>query len=198
MLKMIEGKRIFVPVTLILVGYTISQIMTAGSYVAALPYLMTPSVDFAFIFFFFAFTASSLARLAPGNGPRFLMRNRRYIGLCFALVHGAHGVFVLSNLALTDETRPPLVFAAGALAYALLIAMTLTSNNASVRRLGAKRWKLLHKVGSYFIWAIFASKAPEILKLSPVSWIPILCFVALGLRIAAYQKGRKKQKQMAA
>ncbi len=193
MMALFEGKKIFIPVTLILVAYTASQIAAAGSYVAALPYLMKPSVDFAFIFFFFAFTASSLARLAPGPGPRFLMRNRRYIGLSFALVHGVHGVLVLSNLALTDETRPPLIFAAGAIAYALLIAMTVTSNNASVRRLGAKRWKLLHKVGSYYIWTIFASKAPEILKLAPVSWIPILSFVALGLRIAAHRQSKRKR-----
>lgn len=194
MLQLIEGKRIFIPVSLVLIIYTAWSIMHSGSYVNALPYLMIPSVYAAFPFFFLAFTASSLAQLTSGPMPKFLMRNRRYIGLCFALIHGAHGAFVLSNLALTDASRPAPALAAGALAYAFLIAMTLTSNNASVRRLGAKRWKRLHKVGSYYIWAIFASNAPAIIKLEPVSWIPALCLVALGLRIAAYQKRRARKK----
>lgn len=194
MLQLVEGKRIFIPVSLMLILYTAGSIIHAGTYVNALPYLMIPSVYAAFPFFFLAFTASSLAQLTSGPVPKFLMRNRRYIGLCFALIHGAHGVFVLSNLALTDASRPAPALAAGALAYALLIAMTLTSNNASVRHLGAKRWKLLHKVGSYYIWAIFTSNAPAILTLEPVSWIPVLCLVALGLRIAAYRKRKARRR----
>ncbi|NVJ68765.1 MAG: ferric reductase-like transmembrane domain-containing protein [Alphaproteobacteria bacterium] len=193
MLKFIEGKKLFIPVTLLLFGYVYSQIGAAGSYVAALPALMVPTAHFAFVLFFFAFTASSLARLAPGNGPRFLMRNRRYIGLNFALVHFTHGALVLSNLMLTDATRTLPVLAVGGTAYVFLAAMTLTSSGAAVRRLGAKRWKMLHKVGSYYIWGIFiATSAEHIVDPGPGTWIPALCLVALGLRIAAAQQSRKR------
>ncbi|WP_417449315.1 ferric reductase-like transmembrane domain-containing protein [Kordiimonas sp.] len=197
MAKWIEGKRLFIPVALILFGYIYSQVNAAGGYVAALPYIMRPTAQMGFVLFFFAFTASSLARLAPGPGPKFLMRNRRYIGLSFALIHFAHGAIVLSNLALTDASRGILELMVGGFAYLLLGLMALTSNNAAVRKLGAKRWKLLHKVGSYYIWLIFmvtslgsvASVGPEPVHM----WIPVLGLVALGLRIAAYRQAAKKK-----
>ena len=192
MLHWIEGKKIFVPVTLLVFGFVFSQISAAGGYVAALPYVMAPTVDMAFILFFFAFTASSLARLAPGPGPKFLLRNRRYIGLSFAFTHGVHGVLVLSNLAFTDATRPIPVLLAGAIAYFFILLMALTSNNFSVRKLGAKKWKRLHKVGSYYVWAIFvATTAADLPHLGPRTWIAVLAFVALGLRLAAWRKGRR-------
>jgi len=194
MLALFEGKRIFVPVILLLAAFITSQISAAGGYVAALPGLMIPTAHMGFIFFFFAFTASSLARLAPGTGPRFLMRNRRYIGLSFALIHGTHGVLVLSNLALTDASRTLPVLAVGGTSYLFLIAMTLTSSGAAVRRLGAKRWKRLHKVGSYYIWAIFlVTSFEQLLEPGPRSWLPIMALVALGLRIAAHRQGKGKR-----
>ncbi|WP_417464458.1 ferric reductase-like transmembrane domain-containing protein [Kordiimonas sp.] len=197
MMKLLEGKRLFVPVALILFGFVHSQIVAAGTYVGALPFVMAPTADMAFVLFFFAFTASSLMRLAPGPGPKFLMRNRRYIGLSFALVHGVHGALVLSNLALTPETRSIPELMAGGLAYLFLGLMAITSNNAAVRQLGAKRWKLLHKVGSYYIWLIFlatslgrlAKDGPEFARL----WIPALCLLALGLRIAAHRRGKARK-----
>lgn len=195
MMKFIEGKKIFIPVILILFGYIASQISATGGYITALPYLMAPTAHFAFVFFFFAFTASSLARLAPGVWPRFLMRNRRYLGLSFALIHIVHGALVLSNLMLTEASREWAELAGGGLAYALLIAMAITSNNASVRTLGAKRWKLLHKIGSYYLWLIFTGRTTAYALSGQDDanyWIPVLGFVALGLRIAATIELRKQ------
>lgn len=197
MLTFIEGKRLFVPVTVILFGFIFSQIEAAGGYISALPRVMTPTAHMAFILFFFAFTASSLMRLAPGAGPKYLMRNRRYIGLSFALVHFVHAGLVLSNLTLTEESREWPALLVGGMAYGFLGLMAITSNNASVRALGARRWKWLHKVGSYYIWAIFvatslgrvAKNGPDVTNI----WIPALCLLALVLRIAAYQKGKRKK-----
>ena len=196
-MRFLEGKRLFIPVVLILFAFVSSQITAAGGYVSALPLVMSPTADMAFVLFFFAFTASSLMRLAPGPGPKFLMRNRRYIGLSFALVHGVHGALVLSNLALTPETRGVPELMVGGLAYLFLGLMALTSNNAAVRKLGAKRWKRLHKVGSYYIWLIFLATSlgrlvndgPEPARL----WIPVLCLLALSLRIAAHRRGKAKK-----
>ena len=197
MTKWLEGKRIFIPVCLILFGFIYSQITAAGGYIAALPRVMTPTAHMAFVLFFFAFTASSLMRLAPGPGPKFLMRNRRYIGLSFALVHFTHGALVLSNLALTEESRAWPALLVGGFAYLLLLLMTVTSNNTSVRKLGAKRWKLLHKVGSYYLWAIFVvTSLGRVATGGPTPehlWVPVLGLTALALRIAAYRKGKRKK-----
>jgi len=46
----------------------------------------------------------------------------------------------------------------GAVIYVFIFAMAATSNNASVKLLGAKNWKRLHKTGSYLIWiGLFSS-----------------------------------------
>ncbi|TNE60970.1 MAG: hypothetical protein EP335_18220 [Alphaproteobacteria bacterium] len=191
MLSMIEGKRIFVPVSLLLAAAVYSAIASAGGYVPALPALMVPTADIAFLFFWFAFIASATARLAPSPGTRFLIRNRRYIGLSFALIHFTHLVLVLSNLAFTGASRPLITLLGGALAYLFIGLMALTSNTASVRRLGAKRWKQLHKTGMYYVWFIFLFTSLK----DPLGrgWIIGLCLFGLSLRILAHRQGQRKK-----
>lgn len=172
--------------TLTLVGMAF---LSAGSYIAALPYVMVPTAHVAFAFFWMAFTASSVHRLHPGPYSRWAMKNRRYIGLSFAFIHIVHLMLVLSNITLTPDERPPLILAAGAVAYGFLFLMVLTSNNAAVKWLGTAKWRQLHLVGSWYIWVIFIAAIPEVLtgKYNRV-WIFILCFAALALRFAAYKK----------
>ncbi len=180
-------------VGVLLAVFLLGSMNVWGSYLGMLPGVMKPTAWLAFALFITAFTASSLQILYPGNYGRWAMKNRRYIGLSFALVHFVHAGLVLSNLLLTEATRTAPVLTGGGLAYVFLGLMAITSNNASVRKLGAKNWKRLHKIGSYYIWLIFmATTVPEI----PLSWpmgaiIPLIGFVALGLRIAAHRKLKK-------
>src|ERR1700761_6394416 len=75
------------------------------STVAALPFsdfdtidgldsLIRHSVRCALPFFWLAFTASSLATLWPNQGTRWLLSNRRYFGLTFAVGMGWQLVFI--------------------------------------------------------------------------------------------------------
>jgi len=189
MLMLFEGKRLMIPVALFLAAAVMSAVSSAGAYVLALDTLMAPTADAAFLLFFFTFTASSLARIAPTPTTRFLLRNRRYIGLSFALVMATHLVLVLSNLMMTNATKPLVFLVGGGVAYAFLGLMVLTSNNAAVRALGAKRWKRLHKTGSYILWATVVTGA----AFAPLdrAWILVLCAAALALRIMAYRAGRQ-------
>ncbi|MCJ9428528.1 hypothetical protein [Kordiimonas marina] len=189
MLMLFDGKRLMIPIALFLAAAVMSAISSAGAYVLALDTLMAPTAAAGFILFWFVFTASSLARVAPTPTTRFLVRNRRYIGLSFAMVMGAHLVFVLSNLMMTNDTKPLAFLIGGGVAYSFLGLMVLTSNNAAVRALGAKRWKRLHKTGSYVLWAVFLTVA----AFAPVdrAWMLLLCAAALALRISAYRMGRK-------
>lgn len=191
MFQGLEGQKIILVAGLLLAAALVSGYSSAGGYVAMLPMVMIPTAHAAFILFWMAFTASSIQRLRSGGYGRWAMRNRRHLGLSFALVHGVHGALVLSNLALTEASRPLPVLLVGGTAYGFLIAMTLTSSNAAVRRLGAKRWKRLHKVGSYYIWGIFmATTFPP----TPHNvWIVALGLVALGLRIASHRRLKAAQ-----
>lgn len=188
-----QGPAIIGSVGIMLAVFLAGSHSVWGSYLSMLPGVMKPTAWLAFALFIMAFTASSIQILRPGAYGRWAMKNRRYIGLSFALVHFVHAGLVLSNLIFTEASRTVPVLTGGGLAYVFLLLMTLTSNNASVRKLGAKNWKRLHKVGSYYIWLIFmATTVPEI----PLAWpmgaiIPLIGFTALGLRIAAYRKLRK-------
>jgi len=79
--------------------------------------------------------------------------------LSFAMSHTLHLILVAA-FARFDPQRfresvdtTTLIF--GGIAYAFIFAMAATSFDRSAARLGARRWKTLHTVGSYYIWLIF-------------------------------------------
>lgn len=188
--RMNEGSGIILSVAVILAAFLFAAYTMKLNYVETLPYVMRPTAWLAFALFTAAFTASSIRILFRNNYSKWAMRNRRHLGLSFALVHFVHLGLVLSNLAFTEATRTAGQLSGGGLAYAFLFLMTITSNNASVRKLGAKNWKRLHKVGSYYIWLIFIGRSlPHALEEGiTYAAIPAICFIALGLRMMAYQK----------
>jgi len=153
----------------------------------------------SFLIFVIVFASGALAALFPSATTRWLRRNRRYTGLSFALAHFLH-LFASIALFVTREEMPALVsIVGGGLAYVFIAAMATTSNDWSVRKLGPKLWGRLHLVGAWYVWAIFmnsyvsrlASETPPEPK-----WIfaltATLGFAALGLRIAAWMKKRRK------
>ena len=52
------------------------------------------SVRWAVPFIFLVIATSALARLFPSRFTRWLLRNRRYIGLCFAVAMAWQGAFI--------------------------------------------------------------------------------------------------------
>ncbi len=189
-----EGPALIGTVAVLLFSFLLFCFDMWGGYANMLPQVMKPTAWLAYGLFIVAFTASSIQVRHPGVYGRWAMRNRRYIGLSFALVHFVHAGLVLSNLALTDASRTVGELSGGGLAYVFLGLMALTSNNASVRKLGAKNWKLLHKIGSYYIWLIFVGRSLGNLPdgMPSAGFIAVIGLTALMLRIAAWRKLRKK------
>lgn len=171
-------------------------ILSVGNYTGALSYVMKPTAHVAFGFFFIAFTASSFNKLAPGAYSKWAMRNRRYVGLSFASVHFIHAGLVLSNLEFTGESRAFFELAGGGFAYLLLLLMALTSNNASIKKLGAKNWRRLHLIGSWYIWIIFSLDIPLLFAGENLgrAWISILCIAALLMRVTVYVQKKRPNK----
>ncbi|MFI8975810.1 hypothetical protein ACIGO9_23180 [Nocardia asteroides] len=106
-----------------------------------------------------AFVATSALALWPGEPARWLARNRRYLGLSFAMSHGVH-LAVIVTLARTDpETFDSLAdassFVGGGLGYLVIAVLTAASFDTIVDRLGPARWQLIQRVGSWFIWVLF-------------------------------------------
>lgn len=150
---------------------------------------------YSFAWFIAAWSASSLARVWPGGWRTLLLRRRRAVGLGFAASHIVHAGFFATAILVFGKPTGPVLLIGGGLGYVFILAMAATSNDASVRALGPKGWKLLHSVGGWYIAAIFAnSYLYRLFGDKPLvgAYGVGLLTLALGLRIAAFAKGRAR------
>ena len=114
------------------------------------------SAKTSLLLFTAALIASSLRVLWPNSATRWLLANRRYVGVSFAASHAIHLIAILALLRVAGDFRidPPTLIGGG-LAYVFLAAMTATSFDRSAAWLGPRRWRALHKTGMYYCWFIF-------------------------------------------
>lgn len=113
------------------------------------------TVRVSFPLFLLTYLARPLAHTWRHEGTLWLLKNRRYLGLSFAIAHSVH-LAALSAFFIFIETWPDTAtMIGGGLAYVAMFAMALTSNNVSVKKLGAN-WHRLHLFGMHYLWLIFA------------------------------------------
>ena len=134
-----------------------------------------------------AFAASGAWRLF-GSPARPLVTNRRGIGLGFAAAHLVHLGALSTWFAVSGERPVPITVLGGGIAYALIVAMALTSTDAAQRRLG-RWWKRLHLTGIWYVSLIFfqsylgrAFGGPE--RMAQGYYGVTILLIALGLRLA--------------
>ncbi|QCI65801.1 ferric reductase-like transmembrane domain-containing protein [Phreatobacter stygius] len=140
--------------------------------------------------FLMAFAAAALAWLVPSGPTRWLRRNRRQLGLSFALSHGIHLVAIIL-LARHD----PLLFwqltnignvVSGGLAYLFIAAMAATSFDRSAAWLGPRAWRLLHWTGGHYVWISFVVANGKRVPMSAWYLLPVgLLALVLVLRLVA-------------
>ena len=160
------------------------------------------SVRLAVPFIFLVVAASSMQILFPGSFSKWWLRNRKYIGMCFAVAMSWQGLFIFimsyffrdyyfENVYLfRDELE-------GSIGYIFLPAMVVTSFHFGRKHLSAKQWKLLHKSGVYFLWAYPFSTYWWSLSYYqnpvPLDYVYYWCgFLAFAVRIAAWGKQRRQ------
>jgi methionine sulfoxide reductase heme-binding subunit len=139
------------------------------------------------VLFTAAFVASPLARRWPGPATRWLLANRRYFGVSFAVSHLAH---LLALLALAGWSGRRMVAAAGVpvlvlggIGYAFVAAMTATSFDRTAAWLGPRRWHHLHTAGVWYLWTVFlVSFAPRIAESALYGPFVVLLAAAAALR----------------
>jgi len=139
--------------------------------------------------FLLAFTASSARHFWQAPTTAWLLRNRRYLGVSFAVSHTVH---LAAIVALATEVpgfgADPFTTIFGSLAYLVILAMTATSFDRSAAWLGRPHWKRLHTAGSYYLWLVFfVSFAPAAVQAAhPTGILAALALIAaLGLRVGA-------------
>jgi DMSO/TMAO reductase YedYZ heme-binding membrane subunit len=143
---------------------------------------------FSFVIFLAVFLSRPWHQLRPSRTTRWAVLHRRALGLAFATAHFIH-LYALSRFRLETRQMPtfglPLVGGIGA--FVLLAAMAVTSNDASVRALGARNWKRLHTVGIYWIWGNFLEFYLIRIVAGRIFFVPfaLVALAALSLRVAA-------------
>lgn len=142
--------------------------------------------------FLLAFSASSLRQLWPNALTRYLLSNRRYLGVSFGVAHAWHLSVVIAFLRRPEVDAEPFGLAFGGLTVAFIAAMVATSFDTTAAWLGARRWKLLHTTGGWLIWIVFLYTWAGSAQSHPVSGLmALLTLAALGVRVAAVRARRR-------
>jgi hypothetical protein len=186
--------------SLLLLGMSALILWQAGTGEAGLRMWIRATARTSLLIFGAVFTASSLRALWRTPATAWLLRNRRYFGLSFGVSHGLHLLAIVSLwLVLGDAFEidaVTIVFGGGA--YLMIALMAATSSDRAYAWLGRHRWHLLHKIGVYWIWIIFANSytARAVMAVArgsePLAYLPVALFVwtLLGLRVAAWARAR--------
>jgi methionine sulfoxide reductase heme-binding subunit len=193
-----ELKNIVLPATLLLLLSTALIVLNSGGATQdTMRQLIRMTATSSMVLFSLTFSASSLHHFFNNGSWQPVMQARRRLGLSFALSHTAHllAIIALVEVAFDGDFSQLGDIFGGAVIYLFIFAMTATSNNTSVKLLGARNWKMLHKTGSYLIWVgLFTSYLSNALETGALHyWL----YFALGvglllLRIWAFWDKRMK------
>lgn len=190
-----NGWRLFWLLAALLTTAFAAMFVAFGSDEAGLRALVRATAQISFALFVPVYLASPLRRLWPTPAARWLLRNRRVLGVSFAWAHGLHalaiGMLVLLLGDAFESNAFVLVF--GGLTYALVAGMALTSFDRTARWLSPQRWSALHRAGIHSVWLLFmlswtgrAASSPFYLVLALVAW------GAAGVRLAALRARRAR------
>jgi DMSO/TMAO reductase YedYZ heme-binding membrane subunit len=140
---------------------TLAAMMTQPPGVPAIRLAIRATARTSLLLFCAAFVASALAGWWRGRVTRALLAYRRQIGLGFAFSHAVHLAAIIAFARVApvqfDATTSIVTYLGGGLGYVFIAAMAATSFDRSARWIGARRWRLLHGVGGYYVWIIFAN-----------------------------------------
>ena len=188
---------ISIPMCTIMVIAMMGVDMSTGSGVSE---MIGFAVRWAVPFIYLVVAISSIQILFPGPLSMWLMRNRKYIGLCFAVAMAWQGLFIFIMSYFFHDYYYADVYlfrdeVEGSIGYIFLPAMVVTSFNFGRQYLNSKQWKLLHKSGIYFLWAypfsVYWWGLSYYENPVPLDYVYYWSgFLAFALRIAAWGKQR--------
>lgn len=150
------------------------------------------SAHLAFLFLLVAFLTSTARSRWRHPVTRVLMDYRRQLGLGFATAHAFHLAALTLLLLNLEGFSVTASLAVAAFGYVVTTALAVTSNNWSVRRLGVKRWRLLHTTGINILMLYFfvAFSAALIQKGGTVYVVYVLAIIGAVVAKASARKTR--------
>jgi len=155
-------------------------------------------------FLYMAFVASALYQLWPNFFSRWLLKNRRYVGLGFAASMAWQLLFILMLWVGYWDYYMQEVYNFSSIAfeapgYLLIFAMSITSFIQVRKKMSKKVWRALHWVCIYFLWfAITLTYYYELADGRDVQIIDYVYFIAgvtvYIVRLSAYLSQRIAQR----
>jgi len=185
-----KGWRLVGVLSLLVSGMTLCLVASHGWDIDGVRLAIRATARTSLVLFVLAFTASSLVELMPSKATRWQRRNRRYLGVSFAVSHFIHLGVILALAALDRElfwklTNLTTIVLAGT-AYLFIAAMTATSFDRTAAWLGPRKWRLLHLVGAWYIWISFAVAVGKRVPLDAFYWpMAVLVVAAAVVRLLA-------------
>jgi DMSO/TMAO reductase YedYZ heme-binding membrane subunit len=143
------------------------------------------------------FAASSLNTVWRSTASKWLLRNRRYLGLGLALAMAVHlGLIATLARAAPVSFRRGLAastVAGGGVGYLMLTLMVVTSFDRAAGWLGRAHWRRLHVAGMYLLWGIFVFSYVPRAVVAPAYVLLVAPLAAvLGLRVTAWWRRRQR------
>jgi len=202
--KAINEWRLFwlisIPISIVILSAMMESDLSTG---AGVSHMIGYSVRWAIPFIYIIVGTSSLHILFPNLFSTWLMRNRKYIGLCFAVGMAWQGLFIfIVSTFMRDYYFKEIYFfrdeLEGSVGYIFLAVMVFTSFRFGRKFVNPMQWKLVHKGGIYFLWSYpfsvywwaLATTEPRVIDYI-FYWSGLFVFL---LRIAAW--GKKRQQVM--
>lgn len=193
---LLEGWGLVGVVSAVVAATVIVLALAAGGGIDGVRLAIRTTARTSIALFLLAFTASSLAVLLPTPFTAWQLRNRRYLGVSFAVSHLVHAAAIMLLLRLDAGlfwtlTNVVNIVTAG-LGYVFILAMAATSFDSTAAWLGPGRWRVLHLLGGWYIWlsflVAFGKRIPEN---GAAYWLPVVALLAaLALRFAAARRRR--------
>jgi hypothetical protein len=150
----------------------------------------------SFVVFMAAYVAAPLRTFWRSDTSKWMLANRRYLGVSYAVSHTYHIAFIVLLAATSTSFREGVgmvTIIGGGGAYVFMYAMAATSFDRTAAMLGRRNWQRLHTVGIHYNWFIFfQSYLGRALKPS-LLYAPfaLLMLAGLGLRVARWWRARR-------
>ena len=139
------------------------------------------------VLFLAAFSASSLAMLWPSELTRWLLKNRRFLGISFALSHIVHGAAIITLAVRTGGgslTARVIGLSGAGVLYLFILFMLVTSFDRPAAWVGPRVWKTIHTIGSYLVFLTFLATYGRLASDSRIYLVQVVVLLAvLALRL---------------
>ena len=191
--RLLEGWPLLGLLSLLLLAVSGVCLASHANDVAGVRTVIRATARTSLFLFALAFSAQAMLSLWPSALTRWQRRNRRQLGLAFAVSHTIHAAAIVAFARLDpqgfQEHAMTGTLVSGGLAYVFIVAMAATSFDRTAAWIGPAAWRTLHWLGGYYLWVSFIVTNGKRIGQSPLYALPVgLMLAILLLRIAARRR----------